>query len=103
VTITIHDSHFWPSHIDVGKGERVRFVIRNEDPIDHEFIVGPGPIQTMHELGTDVLHDGPGAVSVPLFTTRRTTFTFGDEPRSLFGCHLPGHWAYGMRGTIAVR
>ncbi|MCA1842368.1 MAG: hypothetical protein LC792_04110 [Actinobacteria bacterium] len=19
-----------------------------------------------------------------------------------FGCHLPGHWAYGMQGTIVV-
>ena len=102
IDVTIHHSHFTPEHIDVRRGERVRFVVRNEDPIDHEFIVGPAPIQLMHELGTDALHNGPGAVSVPLFTTRSTTYTFRDEPASLFGCHLPGHWAYGMQGSITL-
>ena len=30
-----------------------------------------------------------------------TTFTFGERDL-LFGCHLPGHYVYGMRGTIEV-
>ena len=28
-------------------------------------------------------------------------FIVGDQDL-LFGCHLPGHYAYGMRGTISV-
>jgi uncharacterized cupredoxin-like copper-binding protein len=32
-----------------------------------------------------------------------TTYTF-DEPGIVqFGCHLPGHWTYGMHGEIEVR
>ena len=51
------------------------------------------------------LHDGsvPGQISVPAGTTRATTFTFGASSNNLlFGCHLPGHYAYGMRGSISI-
>ena len=103
VGITIHHSHFFPSHLSFPSGTTVRFVIRNTDPIDHEFIVGPMAMQLMHEYATDALHSGSaGAVSVPLFSTRSTTYEFSGSDAMLFGCHLPGHWAYGMRGTIAV-
>ena len=42
----------------------MRFVVRNTDPIEHEFIVGDEATQQLHEVGTDTLHQGPGAVSV---------------------------------------
>ena len=31
-----------------------------------------------------------------------TTYRFDGPGRLLYGCHLPGHWAYGMRGEIRV-
>jgi len=40
---------------------------------------------------------------VPAGTTRATTVTFGPSTGTmLFGCHLPGHYAYGMVGTIEI-
>ena len=41
-------------------------------------------------------------MSLDAGTTRRTTVTF-DTPGTLtFVCHLPGHEAYGMTGTLVV-
>jgi uncharacterized cupredoxin-like copper-binding protein len=32
-----------------------------------------------------------------------TTYTFPDTTGELiFGCHLPGHYDFGMRGTVSV-
>ena len=102
VHITIHHSAFDPDEFDVAPGETVRFVVENTDPIDHEFLVGNEQIQAVHELGTEAHHaPKPGEMSVPALTTRVTTYTFPTGHGStIFGCHLPGHYAYGMRGSI---
>jgi uncharacterized cupredoxin-like copper-binding protein len=108
VDVVIHYSHFSLSTLTVRRGQTVRFVVHNTDPIDHEFIVGDQHVQDIHEHGTDIDHDGsvPGEISVPAETTVSTTVVF---TRALIGsgglqfaCHLPGHYAYGMHGTIEV-
>jgi uncharacterized cupredoxin-like copper-binding protein len=102
VTITIHHSAFAPAFLRTIPGETVRFVVRNTDPIDHEFIIGDEAVQDAHESGTEAYHPPrPGEITVPAGETVETTYTFGDE-RLIFGCHIPGHYAYGMRGLIEV-
>ena len=106
VNITIHFSHFDASSIVVDPGETVRFVIHNEDPIAHEFIVGDRYVQLIHEIGTEPSHGAkPGEVSVPAETTAETTYTFPTTPGQhlQFACHLPGHYAYGMHGSVVIR
>jgi uncharacterized cupredoxin-like copper-binding protein len=102
VHITIHYSSFAPDSLDVDPGETVRFVIRNTDPIDHEFILGDEEVQLAHELGTEAHHaPRPGEVSVPAGETVVTTYNFPETPGELiFGCHLPGHYDFGMHGTV---
>ena len=103
VEITVRHSRFDPAVIDAGPGERVRFVIRNLDPIDHEFVLGDTEVQRRHEDGTEPHHGAvAGEVSVPAGATRSTTYTFGSTATVPFGCHLPGHWDYGMRGSVRV-
>jgi uncharacterized cupredoxin-like copper-binding protein len=104
VRITIHYSSFAPNSLDVEPGETVRFVIRNTDPIDHEFILGDEHIQLVHEEGTEAHHaPRPGEVSVPAGETVVTTYTFPKTPAELiFGCHLPGHYDFGMHGTVTI-
>ena len=102
VHVRIHYSAFSTDHLDVSPGQTVRFVITNTDPIDHEFIVGDRAVQVAHELGTEAYHPPrPGEVTIRAGETVETTFTFGAQDL-LFGCHLPGHYAYGMHGTITV-
>jgi uncharacterized cupredoxin-like copper-binding protein len=103
VHITIHFSSFDPTNVGVAPGETVRFIVENTDPIDHEFLIGDEHIQQIHEEGTEAYHPPkPGEITVPAATTRTTTYTFPANGDVIFGCHLPGHYAYGMRGTISI-
>jgi uncharacterized cupredoxin-like copper-binding protein len=106
VVVTLHHSRFQPEVVRVEPGATVRFVLRNTDPIDHEFILGDQEVQRRHEQGREREHHGevPGEVSVAAGGEAATTYTFPrGGPASLqFACHLPGHYAYGMRGVALV-
>ena len=107
VVVTMHHSRFSPATLQVDPGQRVRFVLRNTDPIDHEFILGDAAVQARHEQGRDRHHHGevPGERSVAAGQEAATTYAFpaGLDGRTLeFACHLPGHYAYGMHGTVRV-
>ena len=107
VVVTMRHSRFEPAAVRVDPGERVRFVLRNTDPIDHEFILGDDAVQRRHEEGRERQHHGdvPGERSVPAGQEAATTYAFPAGPggRLLkFACHLPGHYAYGMHGTVRV-
>jgi len=103
VTITIHYSSFDPSAISMPAGVPITFVLVNEDPIDHEWLIGDDAFHQAHRTGTHAVHDAvPNEVTVPALETRETTITF-DEPGTLsYICHLPSHEAYGMIGTLTV-
>ena len=104
ITIEIEHSAFIPTELDVEEGERVRFVVVNNDPIDHEFIVGDEEIQLIHEKGTEAHHGArDGEISIPAGETRETSYTFDEPGRLLYGCHLPQHYRYGMKGEIRIR
>ncbi len=103
VQVTIRHSKFVPARFTARRGETVRFVLTNTDPIDHEFILGDEAVQRRHELGTEAAHGAvPGEVSVPPGQVAETTYTFSHAGVARIGCHAPGHYAYGMRGWVLV-
>ena len=103
VIVNVNHSRFEPQRFTFDAGDRVRFVIHNGDPIDHEFILGDQAAQDRHENGTERRHGAiPGEVSIPAHTTRSTTFTFDDAGSLIIGCHLPGHYDFGMRAAVTV-
>jgi uncharacterized cupredoxin-like copper-binding protein len=103
IAITIRYSQFSPALVSVPVGRPVTFVISNGDPIDHEWIVGDAASHERHRTGTEPAHDArPTEISIPAGTVRRTTLTFAASGSQLFICHLPGHEAYGMVGTVVV-
>ena len=103
IEIDIHYSHYVQSAITVPAGRAVTFVLRNEDPIDHEWIVGDAALHERHRTGTEERHDArPTEVTIDAQTTRETTVTFASPATLTFVCHLPGHEAFGMVGTLTV-
>jgi uncharacterized cupredoxin-like copper-binding protein len=103
VTIRIHDSRFDVSEVTVARGVPVTFVLVNEDPIDHEWLIGDDAFHEAHRAGTHASHDDvPTEVTVPALETRETTITFDDPGTLAYICHLPGHEAYGMVGLLRV-
>lgn len=104
VEVVFHFSRFAPGVVEVPQGVPIKFVLRNTDPIDHEWIVGPADVHARHRTGAEPLHDAlPTEVTVPALDTRVTTVTFAEHGSYTFVCHLPGHEKYGMVGTVRVR
>jgi uncharacterized cupredoxin-like copper-binding protein len=123
VRVVMNDRfRYRPSSIMVRAGRRVTFAVTNAGKLPHEFILGDRATQLDHErqmqampAGGEHLHahthgpddhamadtGGPG-LTVPPGQTRRLTWTFHDPGVVLYGCHVLGHWAAGMRGTILV-
>ena len=103
VTITIRYSAFEPTDLSVPRGVPVTFILVNEDPIDHEWLIGDEGFHEAHRSGTHASHGGvPTEVTVPALETVTTTITFDESGRLDYVCHLPGHEPYGMVGTLTV-
>lgn len=103
ITIRIHYSSFDPQRVTVPAGVPVTFVLVNDDPIDHEWIVGDAAVHARHRTGTEPHHGArPTEVSIPALTTLETTVTFPQPGIFAYICHLPGHEAYGMTGLVTV-
>lgn len=103
VTITIHHSAFDVTDVSVSAGVPVTFVLVNDDPIDHEWLIGDAPFHDAHRTGTHAAHGAsPTEVTVPALETVSTTIVFEVPGRLAYICHLPQHEAYGMVGTVTV-
>jgi plastocyanin len=103
VEIRIHYSAFDPAELTVPAGVPITFILVNEDPIDHEWLIGDDAFHERHRTGTHVAHGSvPTEVTVPALATARTTITFDEGGTLAYVCHLPGHEGYGMVGTLTV-
>lgn len=103
VEIGIQHSRFSVGDLRVHVGTILRFVVRNDDPIDHELVVGDDPVHARHAAGSEARHPPvPGEVSVPAGRTAMTFVELTEPGTFVYACHLPGHLAYGMTGEIEV-
>jgi uncharacterized cupredoxin-like copper-binding protein len=103
VAVDVEHSLFSPAGLRMVEGTRVRFVVVNGDPINHELIVGPPSVHARHARGTEAEHPSiPGEVSVGPGGTAVTTFRFDEAGSVELACHLPGHYEFGMRGEVVV-
>jgi uncharacterized cupredoxin-like copper-binding protein len=102
-TIVFRFSRFEQSVVTVAVGVPVHLTLRNDDPIEHEWIAGTEEVHERHRSGTEPYHDQvPTEVSVPALASRKTIVRFDEAGDYPFVCHLPGHEAYGMRGILRV-
>jgi uncharacterized cupredoxin-like copper-binding protein len=103
LTVDVRYSQFEPSQVSVPVGVPITIVLRNEDPIDHEWILGDATVHDRHRTGTEPVHGArPTEVTIPAGETRRTTIVVDGAGALTFVCHLPGHEAYGMTGVLVA-
>jgi uncharacterized cupredoxin-like copper-binding protein len=108
IEITQLDSFaFEPPAIEVQMGETVTFAVTNEGATAHEFVLGDEMLQQGHEsemqeMGGELMPDEPSAITVQPGETKSLTWTFTEAGSLQFGCHMAGHFAQGMVGTIDV-
>ncbi|MEP7054199.1 MAG: plastocyanin/azurin family copper-binding protein [Actinomycetota bacterium] len=104
IDVRMHFSKFLPGSLTVPAGRPIRFVVHNDDFLDHEFIVGDADMQARHEAGTEPHHGArPTEIDVPAGETVSTVVTFERRAGLSYACHAPGHFAYGMFGALTVR
>ncbi len=103
VEVGIENSRFDLGSVRVQQGTLVEFVVQNDDPIDHELVVGDDDVHRRHANGTERRHPPvPGEVSVAPGDRGLTFYEFTEAGSVIYACHLPGHVAYGMQGRIEV-
>ena len=97
---------FIPDKVRVRKGEQIRFQLRNNGEIDHEFVVGTVEENLKHmkemEKNPDMEHDDPNARRLKPKSTGEIVWQFTKAGTFDFSCLIPGHRQAGMFGTIVV-
>ena len=97
---------FQPDRLTVRKGEQVRFLLRNNGVLEHEFVVGTveDNLRHMKEMAKhpDMVHDDPNARRLKSKATSEIVWQFTKVGTFDFSCLIPGHREAGMFGTIIV-
>lgn len=109
IELIARDIEFSLAEIDVKPGETVRFLIRNEGELDHDFTIGDAEAQAAHreEMRTmmsgdmqEHSHASSNAVKIEPGETAELIWTFGRDDKVQFGCNVPGHFEAGMHGKF---
>jgi uncharacterized cupredoxin-like copper-binding protein len=121
VNIVMKDWVFLPDPIDVAPGETVLLHVVNGGLVVHEAVIGDQAVQDAWEAAEGAAADPPpgptpfvtvpadaAGIRVVVESGKRVDviWTVPADPtvvRGLvLGCHIPGHWAQGMRAVIRV-
>jgi uncharacterized cupredoxin-like copper-binding protein len=98
---------FIPDRIEVRKGDQVRFILRNNGLIDHEFILATTEENSKHaeemRRYPDMEHDEPNARRLKPKQTTDIVWKFTKAGEFEFGCLIPGHPEAGMLGKVVVK
>ncbi|MBA2718605.1 MAG: hypothetical protein H0U52_05065 [Chloroflexi bacterium] len=121
VNIVLKDWVFLPDPVDVVPGETVLLHVVNGGLEIHELVVGDQAVQDAWEIAEAAGADPPPGptpivsvapdvaglrVVVPSGRRVDVVWTVPADPATVaglvFGCHIPGHWAKGMKGGVRI-
>jgi uncharacterized cupredoxin-like copper-binding protein len=98
---------FLPSRIEIKKDEQVKFVLRNNGELDHEFILATTAENLKHaesmKKNPDMEHDDPNGRRLAPKKTDQIVWRFTKAGEFEYSCLIPGHREAGMIGMIVVR
>lgn len=98
---------FIPDRVEVRKGEQVKFVLRNNGDLDHEFVLATTEENLKHaeqmKKNPDMEHDDPNARRLTPKKSGDLVWRFTKAGQFEFGCLIPGHREAGMIGTVVVK
>ena len=97
---------FSPGRIEVGQGETVRLVVKNDGKVMHELVLGTRKTLDEHAAMMarfpDVEHEEPYMAHVAPGQNEEIVWTFNRAGDFDFACLIPGHYQAGMVGKISV-
>ena len=102
---------FEPGFADLHDGEVIRFDVRNDGRILHEFSIGNAAEQKahakmmreMHDMEKDMKHEDPNTVSLEPGESGSITWRFAGDDTVVFACNIPGHFEAGMHHDLAIK
>ena len=97
---------FSPDFTGLHDGEVIRFDVRNDGAIPHEFSIGNAADQVEHakmmRAMPDMKHSDPNTVSLEPGASASITWRFIGKDTVVFACNIPGHFEAGMRHDLAI-
>jgi uncharacterized cupredoxin-like copper-binding protein len=97
---------FSPEFIEVRQGETVRFTVRNDGKVMHEFVIGTKAENDEHAAlmvkFPTMEHDEPYMAHVAPGKTGEIVWTFNRAGDFDFACLIAGHYQAGMVGKVKV-
>ena len=98
---------FMPARLEVKRGEQIKFVLRNNGELEHEFVLANTAENLKHgesmKKNPDMVHDDPNARRLAPKKTDEIVWKFSKTGDFEFACLIPGHREAGMVGTIVVK
>ena len=98
---------FIPERIEIKRGEQIKFVIRNNGELDHEFVLATTSENEKHaeemKKNPEMEHDDPNAKRIAPKKSSEIVWRFSKAGQFEYGCLIPGHRESGMTGTIVVK
>jgi len=107
IAISMSDAmRFTPNHIDIKRGETVKFTVKNDGTVVHEFVIGTTQENEEHAAMMvkfpNMKHAEPYMLHVAPSKSGEMIWTFNKTGQFDFACLIAGHYQAGMRGTITV-
>ena len=100
------DMRFTPGQIEVKQGETIRFTLKNNGKLLHEFVIGTKKDLDEHAAlmvkFPKMEHDEPYMAHVDPGKTSEIVWNFNRAGDFDFACLIAGHYQAGMVGTIKV-
>lgn len=95
------------NHVEVRRGEQIKFVLENHGELEHEFVLATPKENDKHaqlmQKFPNMEHDDPNAKRVAIKKTGELLWHFTKAGTFEFACLIPGHREAGMHGTVVVK
>jgi uncharacterized cupredoxin-like copper-binding protein len=100
------EMRFYPERITIKRNETVRFVLKNNGKLMHEFVLGTKKELDEHAAlmlkFPNMEHDEPYMAHVAPGNTGQIVWNFNRAGAFEFACLIAGHYQAGMIGKIEV-
>ena len=97
---------FSPEFDSLREGEVIRFEVRNDGQIMHEFSIGNAEEQKQHaemmRKMPNMKHEDPNTLSLEPGESGTITWRFEGGDTVVFACNIPGHYEAGMSHQLAM-
>lgn len=97
---------YTPDKIEVMRGEHIRFVIKNEGELAHEFLLDSFEGNAKHKIQMEknptMEHDEPNGTRLETKKVSEILWIFDKAGTFEFACLIPGHYEAGMKGVVTV-